>query len=71
MAGLHIYFPTFALMFNDGLKFCTTLLDIFCTPERCSGNSWLLIVPEQRSSILVFHPSEKMSRSVVLNKLFQ
>jgi hypothetical protein len=31
----------------------------FCTPERCSGNAWLFFMPEQRSSIPVFHPSKK------------
>jgi hypothetical protein len=49
--------------------FQRTLLDIFCTPERCSGNSWLFIMPEQRSSIPVFHPSEKMSSSVISHTL--
>jgi hypothetical protein len=35
--------------------------------ERCSGNSWQFTMPEQRSGVQVFHPSEKMSGSVVLD----
>ncbi len=35
--------------------------------ERRSGNAWAFSLPEQRSSIPVFHPGKKMSSSVLKN----